>query len=398
MKTTMSDPHLETLCAHCRTEPGDNGALVAPIWQTAVWTAGSAEQCVQILSGEADGYIYTRDANPNNRALERVIARLEAAGDAVVFSSGMAALTASVAAFAGPGSRVVAAQPLYGASSRWLRDELARFGVEIISLPLDELEGMRGALGRGEGLLLVETISNPLMQAADLPALGRLCKETGATFVVDNTFATPLFCRPLEWGADVVVHSATKFIGGHSDLTLGAAAASPEICARLRSMASLWGSNAAPLESWLALRGVTTLPLRMERSSANALELARRLAAHPCVTAVNYPGLATSVGQAPVYPHLTGGGAMLSFELATGDQARRLLRELRQVPFAPSLGDVATTISYPVATSHRNVEESELAALKITPGLLRLSVGIDHVDDVWADLDRAISLACGRKA
>jgi cystathionine beta-lyase/cystathionine gamma-synthase len=302
-----------------------------------------------------------------------------------------AAIAAAVAAFTGAGGRVVAARQLYGVTSRLLGEDLARFGVETAWADVTDLRSIEEALRPRADVLLVETIANPLLQVADLPALAALARRAGARLVVDNTFATPLCCRPLEQGADVVVHSVTKFLGGHGDLMLGVAAGGADATESLRRQARLWGGTANPFESWLALRGIATLPLRMERSCANAAALAARLEAHPPVRAVHYPGLPSHPQYEKARQVLASPGPMLSFELAGGDAARGVLRRLRRVRFAPSLGDVATTISYPWSTSHRALAPEARLASGISEGLLRLSVGIDHVDDVWADLEQAMA-------
>jgi cystathionine beta-lyase/cystathionine gamma-synthase len=383
-------PHIESLCAQAREDaPSVNRPLVAPIYQSAVWSLDSLEQCETIYGGEAGGFIYTRDANPNHAALERVLAALEGAEEAVVFGSGMAALAAAVTALTRSGGRVVASRQLYGATCRLLDEELSRFGITTAWVDAVDLAAWEQALGAGADVALVETVANPLLQVADLPQIAALCRRAGAKLVADNTFA-PLCCRPLDHGADVVVHSVTKFLGGHSDLTLGAAAAGAELAADLRREARIWGGAANPFESWLALRGIATLPLRMERSCANAAELARRLEGHPAVQRAVYPGLPSHPQHETARRLLSMPGAMLAFETADGEAAKGVLRSLRRIRFAPSLGDTATTISYPAATSHRGLPPEAWQAIGVTEGLLRLSVGIDHVEDVWEDLEQAL--------
>ncbi|MBM3459796.1 MAG: aminotransferase class III-fold pyridoxal phosphate-dependent enzyme, partial [Armatimonadetes bacterium] len=383
---------VETFCVQVREDvPSETQPLIAPVYPSAVWALDSAEQCDALYAGAASGYIYSRDANPNHAALERAVAGLEGTEAAVVFASGMAALAAAVTGFSRAGGRVVAARQLYGATCRLLTGELARFGVETVWVDGTDPDAVAAALAGGADLVLVETVSNPLMELADLPRLAELCRGVGARFVVDNTFPSPCGCRPREWGADVVIHSVTKFLGGHSDLTLGAAACSGPDAELLRRQARLWGGAANPWESWLALRGITTLPLRMERSSANAADLARRLAGHPAVIRVHYPGLPSHPQHTLAGKLLATGGAMLAFEVAGGARAAAVVRGLRHIRFAPSLGDTATTISYPAGTSHRGLAPEELAAIRVTPGLLRLSVGIDHAEDVWEDLEQALT-------
>lgn len=383
--------HLETVCIQAREDlPSETRPLMAPIYQTAVWAMESAEQCEALFNGELPGYIYTREANPNHTALERVVAALEHAEEAVAFGSGMAAIAGALTALTGAGGRVVAARQLYGATVKLLTQELGRFGVECAWVDMTNLDDVRAALADGADVLLVETIANPLVQIADLPALAELCRESNTRLVVDSTFASPYCCRPLEQGADVVLHSVTKFLGGHSDLTLGAVAGSAELMAVVRRQAKLFGGSANPFESWLAVRGIATFTLRMERSCANAAELARRLEAHPEVRWVYYPGLPSHPQYARAAELLGSPGAMLAFDVQDGPAAKDVLRKLKHVRFAPSLGDVATTISYPVGTSHRSLTPEQWREIGISEGTLRLSVGIDHVDDVWADLAQAL--------
>lgn len=383
---------METVCAAAREErPAENRPLVAPIYQTAVWTLDSAEQCEAVYEGATRGFIYTRDANPNHGALEQVVAALEHAETAVAFSSGMGAIAAAVTGLCRSGDRIVASRQLYGPTARFLSEEASRFGIHTDYADVDEPDALEAAISEGAALVLVETIANPLVQVADLPRLAAVCRRRDTLLVVDNTFATPYCCRALEHGADISIHSVTKSLGGHSDLTLGAAAGSAQHMERLRRYSGLWGGAANPFESWLALRGIGTFPLRMERCCENALDLARRLEDHPGVRRVYYPGLPSHPQHALACELMSAFGFMLAFELANGHAAREALRGLRHVRFAPSLGDVATTISYPAITSHRNLDPDERGAQGITDGVLRLSVGIDHVEDVWADLSQAIA-------
>lgn len=384
--------HVESLCIQAREDlPSVTRPLVAPIYQAAVWALEGVEQCDSVYTGEEPGFIYTRDANPNHRRLEEIVAALEGAEAGVAFGTGMAAIAAALTAFTGTGKRVVAARQLYGASLRLLAEELRRFGVSLSTVNVTDLSAVEAALDESAAVLLIETLSNPLLEVADLPALSRLCRARGTKLVVDSTFASPLVCRPLEHGADVVVHSVTKFLGGHSDLTLGAAAGSRDDVEAMRRHSRLWGGAANPFESWLAVRGIATYPLRIRRSCENALELARRLEGHERVRRVYYPGLSTHPQHdlarriAPTF------GAMLAFDAESGEHATGFLRRLGYVRFAPSLGDVATTVSYPVATSQRGLPPETLAEMGISPATVRLSVGIDHVDDVWADLEQALA-------
>lgn len=382
---------IETLCAHSREAlPSENPPLVAPIFQSSVWTLESIEQCEAVYDGSTPGFIYTRDANPNHRSLERILASLEEAEEAVVFASGMAALAGAVCSVASQGCRVVAARQLYGVTARLLDSELRRFGVDVEWVDITDLAAVEQAAAAGAAAILAETVANPLIEVADIPALSEISRRVGARLLVDSTFASPFCCQPLLLGADLVIHSLTKFLGGHGDLTLGAVCGPQTLMEQVRNQAKVWGGAANPFDSWLALRGIATFPLRMERSVSNAGVLAERLEQHPSIRRVNYPGLASHPQHIRAREVMAHSGAMLSFELASGDAARHVIRSLSRIRFAPSLGDVATTVSYPLITSHRAFTAEQLAAAGITAGLIRLSVGIDHVDDVWADLQRAL--------
>jgi cystathionine beta-lyase/cystathionine gamma-synthase len=384
--------HPATLCAHAREQsPAGPSPLSAPIYQAAVWRLSSLEECDAIYAGATPGYIYTRDANPNHTALEQLMAALEAAPAGLVTASGMAAISAALINLARAGDRVVASAALYGATTRLLREELDRFSVAVSFVDITDLDAVRTALHPDARVLLVETLANPRLELSDIPRLAELCRDAGAALVVDNTFATPCLLRPLDHGADVVVHSLTKFIGGHSDLTLGALAGSAGFVAEARARVSAWGLAANPFEAWLALRGAATLPLRMERACRNAAELAAWLEAHGRVRRVHYPGLPSHPQHERCTELLRSGGAMLAFELDDEAAVDRFIRALRLVPFSPSLGDAATTLSYPAKTSHRALSAERRAQLGITDGLIRLSVGIDAVEDVVADLDQALA-------
>jgi cystathionine beta-lyase/cystathionine gamma-synthase len=383
--------HAATLCARAR-ERSDAGPppQVEPIYQSTVWKLGSLEECDAIYEGARPGHIYIRDSNPNHQTLESLVAQLEGAEAALVTASGMGAIAVALLATVQSGDSIVASDCLYGASTRLMAEEFARFGVRATLAPLHDEQAARERIRAPVRAVFVETITNPLLRVVDLPLLADLCREAGAALVVDNTFATPCLIRPLEHGADAVVHSLTKFIGGHSDVMLGAVAGSEKFIAAARARALTWGIPANPFGAWLALRGAATLPLRIERAGANAARLAAFLSAHPRVRKTIYPGLPSHPDHESARRLLVGGGAMLAFELAGETEVDRLIRLLQLVTFSPSLGDVATTLSYPAKTSHRKLSAEQRAALGITPGLVRVSVGIDDAEDVIADFSLAL--------
>jgi cystathionine beta-lyase/cystathionine gamma-synthase len=348
------------------------------------------DQIDALYEGREAGFIYARDGHPNASALAAKVAALEGAEASLVCASGMAAEAAVFLATLGSGDHVALADGLYGRSSALVRRELARFGVEHTLFDATRPETLRDALTPETRLVFGETLSNPLVRLADVAGLAEVARAAGAVLVIDQTFA-PLLCRPLELGADAVVHSATKLIGGHSDLTLGLLAGSKAMIGRAAEVASTFGLSGNPFESWLAMRGLATLALRSSRACATALALAERLSGHGRVAAVHYPGLPGHPDHALAARVLRGGfGAIVTIDLATRERADAFIRALEHIPFAPSLGDVATTLSHPASTSHRGLSPEQRAALGITPGLVRLSIGLEDPDDLWGELDRAL--------
>ncbi|HEV3230886.1 MAG TPA: aminotransferase class I/II-fold pyridoxal phosphate-dependent enzyme [Candidatus Dormibacteraeota bacterium] len=347
---------------------------------------------------EGQGVVYRRYGSPNQWALERALAELEApeGGEAaaLVTGSGMAAISLACLALPPERRRVVASAQVYGGTSVLLNRELPGLGIETALIDADDPEALERALP-GAGLLLVETIANPCMRVADLPRLAAAAHRHGAALLVDSTFATPVLCRPLEHGADIVMHSVTKYISGHGDALAGALIFAPERRSRLLELARSFGPSPSPMDCWLALRGLRTLALRVEAASATALRLAGWLAEHPAVERVDYPGLASAPDHALAARLLVGGfGGMVAFHLRGGEgAARHALRRLRLIPVMPSLADVATTVSHPFSTSHRGLSEAQLDAAGVTPGMVRLSCGIEDAGDLQADLAQALDAA-----
>jgi cystathionine beta-lyase/cystathionine gamma-synthase len=382
----MTDPSL-----------GVSRPLVPPLYQASVYAIPDLDALDQIYAKEAPGFIYARDSHPNAQILAGQLAELEGATWAVVAGSGMAALTAAVLAVAEQGDTILASDRLYGRSTQLLTQELARFGVKTVLLDTNDLVAVQEALDQPARMLLVETISNPLLRVADLPALAWRCKARDCLLLVDNTFATPAVLRPLDLGADFVIESLTKLIGGHSDVTLGAVCGRNGLGERVQQVRSIWGLAVSPFECWLAARGLGTLGLRVEAACANAAALADWLADQPGVSRVLYPGRADHADHA-LARRLLGGrfGNMLCFELEGGRAAvNRFMRQAPGVPFSPSLGDVVTTCSHPATTSHRFVTPQERERQGITDGLIRLSVGAEPLVRVRAELGRGLAVGNG---
>ncbi len=390
----MPDPaplRPETTCARPpEPPPSVSQPLVPPLSLSVVWTLASLDQVDDIYEGRAPGYIYARDGHPNATQLAAKVADLEGAEAALVCASGMGAEAAALLTLLDGGGHVALADGVYGKTGRLVR-ELARFGVTSDRFDANDPASLRAALTPATRVVFVETLSNPLVRLPDLPALAEISHAAGALLVVDHTFA-PLLCRPLALGADLITHSGTKLIGGHSDLTLGLLAGRRDLIERSAAVASTFGLSGNPFEAWLALRGLATLALRSARACATALELAGRLEAHPAVAAMHYPGLASHPDHARAAALLRGGfGTIATIDLGDRDRANRFVQAVAPaIPFAPSLGDVATTLSHPATTSHRGQTPEQWARQGITPGLIRLSVGLEDPADLWAALAGAL--------
>jgi cystathionine beta-lyase/cystathionine gamma-synthase len=368
------------------------GHLVPPIYPASVYPYPDLDALDSAMDGKSPGVFYARDSHPNGDELAAKLAALEGGPWGRVTGSGMAALVAAIVPLVKAGDRIVASDQLYGKSTLWLDKELSRFGVTTTLVNATDLNGVRNAFSQPARVLYVETISNPLLRVADLNALAEIAVKAGARFLVDNTFATPILCQPLRHGAQLVQESLTKFIGGHSDVTLGfVGGTDPGEGKAIAAASSTWGLTASPFDCWLAMRSLETLSLRVRAACENAAELAERLVRLPGVSRVIYPGRDDHPDRAIARRILPDGcGHMLSFELAGGrDAAVDFLRKTG-VLLCPSLGHSGTTISYPAATSHRAMSPEERKKLGVTDGLLRLSVGVEPVDEVVRALESGL--------
>ena len=384
---------IDSICAAAGLDmPSVTRPLTAPIYQNSVFEIESLEQVDDIYEGRQDGFIYSRDANPNVSILERVVADLEDADDAVAFSSGMAAIGFTLLALLESGDTILAADALYGGTNLLLRQHLTRLGIGVEFVDATDLDAVENALDSEPRVILIESITNPLLSLPDVKATAELAHKRGTALVVDNTLATPVLLRPLELGADIVVHSATKSLGGHSDVTGGVAAARADIAMQIRQSNRVWGSAPDPFATWLIARGIRTLPLRVERACQNAMRVAAFLSDHPKVCAVYYPGLPGHPQHELAKSMLVGGfGGMVSYDLHGGGvAASEFVRTLDMIKFAPSLGEARTTISHPAKTSHRSLTEDERAQSGITDGLIRMSCGLESPEDIIADLEQAL--------
>jgi cystathionine gamma-synthase/cystathionine beta-lyase len=341
--------------------------------------------------GESTGYDYTRSGNPTRQLLEEALAQLEGGARGLAFASGMAALTTLFLHFSA-GDHLVVSQDLYGGTYRVLDQVFGKFGLTVSYVDTSDTAAVAAAIRPQSKALLVETPGNPLLGVADLAALGALCRERGLLFIVDNTFLTPVLQRPFDFGADVTVYSATKYFGGHNDLCAGALVArTQELGERLYFLQNSTGGILPPQDCWLLLRSLKTLALRLERHCANALTVARWLQQQPKVTAVYYPGLEEHPGFELSKRQSAGFGGMLSFRVDTPETARRVLKKLRLISFAESLGGVESLMTLPAVQTHADIPEAERRRLGICESLLRLSVGIESSCDIIADLEQALN-------
>lgn len=394
----------DTLVAHAgERHAGDAGVsewrpTATPIHNASGFFMPSLDALDEVFAGTRQGYFYTRDGNPTVRAFEEAVAALESAPLVGAFGSGMAAIYGALLAVGvRPGDHIVATQDLYGLTRTLFTTHMADFGVRTTFVDMTDIASVERALGEGAKVLYLETISNPLVKVLDLAALVKLARGVGAKTIVDNTFASPYLLRPIEHGADLVVHSATKYIGGHGDVTGGTVAAADESTGRkLHYQAKLLGAVLGPNEAWLAHRGLKTLSLRMARQCDNALAVARWLADEVGVERVHYPGLPAHP-QHELASRLLGGrfGAMLAFDLRDGDRARvgRFMDALTLIAPAPTLGDLRTLTLYPAVASHRGLTPEERRAVGIGDGLVRLSVGIEEPVDLIEDLKQGLRAA-----
>ncbi len=368
------------------------GSLTTPIYQTSTFVFKNVAQGAARFAGEEEGYIYTRLGNPTQTALEEKIASLEGGEAAFAAGSGMGAITAVLMALVSQGDHVVHSSALYGCTFAFLHDLLTRFGVTATGVDTGDLEAVKKALRPNTKVVYIETPANPTMRLTDIQAVADIAHEHGAKVVVDNTFMTPYFQRPLELGADIVVHSATKYINGHGDVVAGLAIGPKNLIDEMR-MTTLKdiGGIIGPFESWLLLRGLKTLPVRMDRHNSNAMAVARFLESHPAVEKVYYPGLESFPQHELAKKQMSGFGGVMSFELKGGYEAGvRLMNGVKLMHLAVSLGDVDTLIQHPASMTHSVVPEEERLAVNITPGLVRLSVGLEDPEDIIADLEQAL--------
>ena len=378
-----SRARFSTICLHAGQEPDPStGAIITPIYQTSTY--------VQEALGKHKGYEYARTQNPTRMALERNLAAIESGKAGFAFASGMASIGA-IATLLKSGDHVVVSDNTYGGTFRLFDKVLTRYQLSFSYVDTSDLDAVERAMTPATRMLFVETPSNPVMALTDLRAAADLAHRHDARLVVDNTFASPYNQRPIELGADLITHSTTKYLNGHSDSVGGIViAVRDDDIEWLRFIQNAEGAILSPFDSWLVLRGTKTLPLRMRQHNANGLALADFLAYHPRVVKVYYPGLPTHPQHALAKAQMCGFGGMLAFELGSLEAARRLLNSVRLMSLAESLGGVETLISHPATMTHASVPVERRNALGITDGLVRISVGVEDLEDLKEDLSQAL--------
>jgi len=383
MKKT-SEPGFATRAIHCGQEPDPlTGAVTVPIYPTSTY--------VQQGIGENKGYEYSRVSNPTRTRLEENLAALEGAVAARVFGSGMAAIHAVVSMLKS-GDHVVCGNDLYGGTPRLFNQVMAGFGLEFSYIDTSDAEKVERAIRKNTRMVFVETPTNPLMRLSDLAAISQICRRKKVALVVDNTFMSPYFQQPLALGADMVVHSTTKFLNGHSDGLGGVVmCAKQEHADQLAFLQKAAGAILSPFECWLVLRGVKTLAARMEIHDRSGRIVADFLSKHKRVKTVLYPGLADHPQHALARRQMSGFGAMITFETGSLKNANRMLKKVRVCSLGESLGGVETLISHPATMTHAGLGVKGRAAIGITDGIVRISVGIEDVDDILDDLDQALN-------
>jgi cystathionine beta-lyase/cystathionine gamma-synthase len=374
---------------------GRSDPLAPALYPASVYRIPDLDALDAIYENRSPGFVYARDGHPNAQMLAGELARLSAANWGIVTGSGMGSLSAPLLTLLNAGDRIIASNSLYGRTTKLVRQEFKRYGVAATVIDTCDLAAVKEAFASGPARLLVtETMSNPLARVADIPALAELAHGHQCRVLVDNTYASPVLCRPLELGADLVMESLTKVIGGHSDLTLGfLGGTDPELLPAVTATVSTWGLAANPFDCWLVQRGLPTLDLRVRAASANAAAVADWLAVRPGVTRVAYPDRPDHPDSALAKRLLpVGCGHMLCFELAGGrDAVNAFMRTAPGIPFCPSFGHAGTTCSYPDTTSHRYDSPAEKKRQGITPGLIRLSVGCEPANRIIEELAKGLA-------
>jgi len=385
--------HLDTVLIHGSDIEEPFGAAVTPIYQASTYKFKSAAHGAACFAGEDPGYIYTRIANPTIHALEKTLAQLENAAKCVVTSSGMAAVNTVYMALLNAGDHIVSTDAVYGPSRVVIEKHWARFGIEHSYIDTSNIDNIKKAIRPNTKMLFIETPTNPTIAITDLKAAAEIAHQHNMLVVVDNTFCTPVLQRPIDLGADIVLHSMTKFINGHADIVAGAIMSkTEELDKTIRHMMTMLGCCMDPTQAYMVIRGVKTLSLRVIKQQENALIIAQWLEKHPAVASVSYPGLLSHPQYETGKKQMNGPGSLISFELKGGYKAgETLMNNIQLVLLAVSLGGVESLMSHPASMTHSKMTKESRLAGGITDGLVRFAAGIEDVNDIIADLDQALN-------
>jgi methionine-gamma-lyase len=384
---------IKTACIHCSSPELTDGPVVCPIYQTSTFRFRDFQHGADLFAGKARGYIYSRMLNPTVELLENCIATLEQGSKGLATASGMAAIHTLFTGLCSAGDHIVCSESVYGPTAGLLENYIRHLGITTTFVDSSNIEEVKAALKPETRLVFIETPGNPTLVVSDIAGIAQLCRKKGILFAVDNTFASPLLQRPLALGADIVVHSITKFLNGHADVVGGIIVVKNEdLYHQLRKTLNHFGGVMAPFEAFLVLRGIKTLALRMERHCDNAMKIARFLEEHPKVSWVRYPGLPSHPQFEIARKQMSGPGGLITFELKGGfDAARRLLNTTRLFLLAVSLGGVESLIQHPASMTHASMPPEIRKKAGITDGLVRISVGIEDAGDLIADLTQALN-------
>ncbi len=368
------------------------GAVITPIYETSVFGFSSTKELIDVMSKKVEGYAYTRYGNPTVRTVDRKMAELEGAEDAAVFSSGMAAIATTMLTLTSSGDHVVSTRDLYGGTLAFFKDVLPKFGVDVSFVEATNFEEIKSTVQGNTKVIYAETPTNPTLKIVDVSKVAKLGRKKGITVVIDSTFASPYNLQPLRFGVDIVVHSATKYLGGHNDVTAGVVCGPEGFVQNVKEMRKHLGGTLDPHAAWLLLRGLKTLGLRMERHNSNGTKIARYLEKHPKVKRVYYPGLPSHPQYSIARKQMRGFGGVVSFELdGNFETTMKFVDNLKLCFLAASLGGTETLATQPVTCSHYYVSAEDRKKAGITDELIRLALGIEDPEDIIADLDQAFN-------
>ncbi len=392
-KFDLSKAKFATLCVHGSggVDP-QTGAISVPIYQSSTFAFKSAKHGAAIFAGEDNGYVYTRLGNPTQAALEREMAFLEGGEAALCFSSGMAAISGVILSLCQSGDNLVSSDTVYGGTHNLYKETLPRWNIQVKEIDATNLKNLENAIDEKTRMIFIESPANPTLSIIDIEGCANIAKKNGIPLVIDNTFATPYLQRPLEMGAQIIIHSATKYIGGHGDTIAGVVVGKKNYIDELRAkILRDIGGVISPLNAWLLLRGLKTLPVRMDRHCANALEIAKFLSLHPKINWVRYPGLSTHPQHEMAVKQMKKFGGMITFELKGGRKAgEKLMNSVGLITLAVSLGDCDSLMEHPASMTHSTYSAEKLAEIGVSEGLIRVSVGLEDPSDIITDLKLAL--------